>query len=256
MFTFEANAAYKGAEQMIAEQSGSLNFGLNQKAKIIRVDYIDDVRKNPIDANAVEALKIVYILGEKEVNQTFLKPKGIYKGRDLIKTPEAVMQAIRENIINVVLSVVEALTDKETAIKAYTTAFAGKSFNDFKGICEALVKVFPKNTTQIEVDLFLEYQNKINSGANRTYLQVPQNFKQGMFICKHVDGQFKEIRKSNPADADKSALVYTNTDTNELHSFTRNGWFVKSNYAKQQTGDGTTDSAAPEVNIEIAEGGY
>jgi hypothetical protein len=30
MFTFEANAAYKGAEQMIAEQSGSLNFGLNQ----------------------------------------------------------------------------------------------------------------------------------------------------------------------------------------------------------------------------------
>lgn len=256
MFNFGTDA-YKGAEATIAEKSGNLSFGLNQNAKIIRVDYVDDTRKNPVDDNKVEALKIVYTVGETEVNQTFFRPKGIYKGKVLIDSSDtAISQMTKSNIIDVVMTIVEAVSNKENAIKAYGANIAGKSISTFKGVCEALVKCFPSNTAQIGIDLFLEYQKAIGTNAAKTYLQVPQGISNGLFVCKHVDGQFKEIRKSNPADADKSALVYTNTDTNELHPFTRNGWFVKSNYARQQTGDGTSDSAAPEVHIEIAEGSY
>lgn len=118
------------------------------------------------------------------------------------------------------------------------TAF-GVPISSFQQYCNIAKGLLPTNYAQIPLDIFLEYQWQVNGENTITFLQIPKKMKHGKWLCKAippVDGEWTEIRKEDPKDNDNTALIYKD-GANNVHPITRNGWYVKSNFANQQRED-------------------
>lgn len=236
---------YGGAESAVQVQA--FKFGLNQKCTLQSITYNEDCRgENSTSEVPVEAVDITFLVGEKEFLHRIMSPKGMYVDGVLSTTPENIKKALSENVVMPIGCILECFILPSDIAKAYTSTFPRLTFN-FKNLVEMFVKLLPKDFATTAIDLFLQYEGDLREGQTRTYLKLPKNVKQGVFACKHIEGDFKPVVKNNPSSDDANALIYIRED-GVKHRFTRNGWFMKSKFASQQQGAG--GYTAPDVKDE------
>lgn len=116
---------------------------------------------------------------------------------------------------------------------------------------EAICDLVPNRAPQ-EIDIFLEYQYSPREGQNRTYLQVPNNLGSGFFCAKH-EGDAKEVRVQEFDDKTDEALFYE--VNGKKHAFKRNGWYMGSNFAKQQ-GQQQQQQQQPQPKVTVEAGDF
>lgn len=117
-------------------------------------------------------------------------------------------------------SIVEALVNPEDVKLALSAPIS--TFKDFAQILERLVKSNP-NWNKTQVDVFLQYQWKPTGENTRTFLELPKNVKQGIYVSKAQPGVFTE-------DRTETHLKYVNVE-GDIHPFKRGQWFVESAFA-------------------------
>ncbi len=119
-------------------------------------------------------------------------------------------------------SIVEVFTSTDNLKEALSIPIA--TFKDFAQVLERLIKGNP-NWDKTPVDVFLQYQWQPSGENTKTFLQLPSNVKQGIYVIKSVPGEFKE-------DKTDSHLQYVNAEGG-IHPFKRGKWWVESAFAKQ-----------------------
>lgn len=233
----EAEIGYGYADDA-PRQGTNLHFGLNAgKTFLKEFKWIPNAGK---DGAAQEALNVTFdIDGTEKSYRIFPVSYGFKKGTQEkvydIKAPEF-KEAVVDNNAKIV-HIVAAFVDR-AAVKAALS----KPFKSFKEYCETCRNLLPgKNTPTIALDIFLGYQWAFSAGKDRTYLEIPKSTKYGNFLCKAVAGEWKATKLENPEDNVQEALFYTN-EKGEKHPFTRTGWFMNNNFAKQQRQNGSSDT--------------
>lgn len=182
-------------------------------------------------------------VGEREYRKRFFPVSKVFrKGGGELTDPNSQeykdAKALATKLLNAELtSIVEAFVDEATVKEALSVPIA--SFKDFSTILERLIKSTHK-WNETEVDVFLQYQWQPSGENTRTFLQLPSNVKQGIYIVKAVPGEFKTERTS-------SHLRFVNAEGG-IHPFKRGQWFVESAFANptimeeetSEAGEGTS----------------
>lgn len=144
------------------------------------------------------------------------------------KYPEIFAKNMKQITACVVHAIKAAGVKQEDIDKMFKIAPA-TSFVDWT---ERIISLLPANYTTIPIDVFLHWQNSIQSGQNTTYLELPKNMKSGRWLESAV----KPVGTwSEQITAD--GLKYTDDAGNE-HPFQRSEFYMNSNNAKRiTTGD-------------------
>lgn len=199
-------------------------FGLNQKAFVTKFEYNAKAGSDGADGDAID---LSVQIAEKEYRLRFFPiTKGWGENGEITDTTsEAYKESVNKQMVqlNAVLSdIVKCFVDEETLKAALSTPI--NSFKAFAEILQRLVHSVP-NFDKIPVDVFLQYQWKPTGENDKTFLELPKNVKQGIFICKHQEGNFIE-------ECTDTHLRYI-TPEGITHPFKRGQWFLESNYSKQ-----------------------
>lgn len=240
---------YSDDAEVVGTGGSSLKFGLNQKAKFLGIRYLQDCRKEEKIAEGgepVEAIDLIFMVGETEISNRLLPVTKAYDAKGNESNDVKLIEAERKLQVAYINHFVSIFVKKEDIQQA----FIKYKPSNYKALADMYINIMPKDYAEKDIDLFLQYGWKMAEGADKTYLQVPKpsTLKHGIIACEHVVGKFKELRKQNPSDTDEKALQYIGEDAKTIHPFIRTGWFVNSNYAKQQksastsTGKGNTSS--------------
>lgn len=119
----------------------------------------------------------------------------------------------------------------------------GRPISNFKEFCKILESLLPKDFNKKPLDVFLQYDWQFKKEDQKmTYLGLPKKMAYGKWICPAVvpaSGSWKAVKVENPDTATPVALKYVDGENN-VHPFTRNGWFMLSNFANQQKQAGVT----------------
>ena len=129
-------------------------------------------------------------------------------------------------------------------------AFNAAPPQNFVEYFQLLGSLKPDNFTDMQVDLFLEFQWNIKKDNKMTFLTLPTNMKGGYFVMAHastIDGEYEAVVTP------KKGLTYVNS-TGTVHTFDRSENFIKSNKGIQQFEDGTKKEGVTGEKIE-ANGG-
>lgn len=249
---------YVDDESEIGSGGSSMSFGLNPKVRMTKFELIANAGKDGAEA---EALDIVFNINGKDksmrkfpVTKAFAKDGNNTEVTDP-KAPE--MQEAYKDLNALITHVMHCFVSKENLIIALSVPMTG--FSDYVKI---LMGLLPANYADIDLDLFGQYQWQISGDNDKTYLEIPKKMKQGKWLCVSVPaqnpdgtiGQWTEVKKENPNDNDALALSYVD-GMGTLHPFTRNGWFMNSNYANQQKDDSSTPPASAMAPTPQAEAG-
>lgn len=233
-----SNAGMYGYATDEVKQS-PFTFGLNAgKTFLIKFEWIPNGGK---DGAEQEALDIVFNINGTEKNyRMFPVVKAFGKNNEEITDPNA--PEFKDAVVDFnarVTHILHAYMDSEAIKSGFSRPIA--SFKDFVQIAMSML---PKNYREIPLDIFLQYQWQLPQGKERTYLEIPGKMKYGKWLAPAQAGTWKENRVENPADNVTEALFYTNEE-GVKHPFTKNGWFMNSNFAKQQRSSGGTESGSP-----------
>jgi len=230
---------YSEAEASVS----SVVFGLNTGVKMTKFKWTANGGK---DGAPLEVLEMEFEKdGKKLYGNRFPVKKAYAKAEDgsQIEVEDPAHPAFKKAIVDlssVIIHVVGAYVEKED-IKAALS----RNIPDFKTYCGILESILPKNFNEIEVDMFLQYQWSIKGENKVTFLELPKNMKHGRWIAKSQDVAWEKQAKPNAASND-TALRYVNPENGDVHSFTRNGWYMASNFAHQQKEE--QEDAGAEMN--------
>ena len=239
MSTTKTNASvagygYASDEQKISPFNFGGNFGVTRLKKF---EWIPNGGK---DGAEQEALDIVFEINGTEKNyRMFPVVKAFDKNNQEVTDPTAPeMQDAMIDFNARITHILHAFLDADTIKAGFARPIA-----NFKEFCQIAMSLLPKNFNEKPLDIFMQYQWNLKEGQERTYLDIPNKMKQGKWLCAAVPGKWTKNIVENPSDDVKKALWYTNEEGAE-HPFFKNGWFMNSNYAKQQTtqGAGTSES--------------
>lgn len=216
-------------------------FGLNENAKLKKFEWIANGGK---DGAEQEALEIIFEINSTERSyRQFPVVKAFGKNQEEITDPTSPEMKAAKSEFNTRMTHLMHAYVEDAALKQ---ALARK-IGSFKEYCNILKSLLPKNTPDISIDIFMQYQWQMGSSATRTFLDIPTKRKHGAFIVKHVEpvgGSWKAVKKEQPDDNVQDALTYIDGAGNK-HPFQRTGWFMNSNFANQQsTGSSNSDSNA------------
>lgn len=248
MYSADAEGSGYGYGEDTDAKVSPFNFGGNfGVAKLTKFEWIPNGGK---DGAEQEALEIVFnINGTDRSYRQFPVVKAFDKNQAEVTDPSSpeMKKAISE--FNARMThVVHAFVD-DAAIKQ---AFAKPGRPTFKQYCDTLKSLLPKNTPEIALDIFMQYQWSLKGEANRTYLDIPTKRSHGSFLVKSVapvGGNWTAVKAENPDDNMADALHYVDGAGNK-HPFVRTGWFMNSNFAIQQKIGG--DSSDSSSNVEQA----
>lgn len=223
---------YGYAEEAVNESD--FIFGLNAgNAFLTKFEWTNNGGK---DGAELEALDIVFTVDGKARNYRKFPVKKAY-GKDAATGQQVEITdpshpafiAEQKSLSAVLVHIIGCFATKEEIQSALATAIP-----DFKTYCKILASVLPADFTTKPLDIFAQYQWAIKGEATKTYLEFPKNMKHGRWIgasVKPIDKWEKQV-KQNPSDSE-IALRYIDADGN-VHPFSRNGWFMNSNFAVQQ----------------------
>lgn len=210
-------------------------FGLNTGAFITKFELNENAGK---DGAAADAIDFTVQVGEREFRHRFFPISKVFAkgGGEITDTnSEEYKKAMASEVaqFNAVISdIVKVFVSEEDLKLALQVPIP--TFKDFAKIVTRLVQATP-NWQKKPVDVFLQYQWAPSGDNDKTYLELPKNVKQGVFIVPSEGEGFKEERTS-------THLKYVKDDGTE-HPFKRGEWFVNSDFAKE------TNLASPAADI-------
>ncbi len=218
---------YQDSNEVAPGASGG-KFGLNTGVNVTKFEYNPNAGK---DGAQQDGIDLTIQIGEREymkrffpVSKVFAKGGGEITDTNSPEYKEELEKAVK--LLNAELtSIVEAYVSPEEVKAALSAPI--NSFKDFAQILERLVKSVP-NWEKQPVDVFLQYQWQPTGDNDRTYLQLPNNVKQGIYIVKSKGNGYVEDRTD-------THLKYYNPENGETHPFKRGKWFVESAFANQTT---------------------
>lgn len=210
------------------------NFGLNAgRAFLTKFEWIPNGGK---DGAEQEALEIIFnVNGVDKSHRQFPVTKAFLKGGGETTDPKAPeFQEAFSDFNAIITHILHAFVDSDS-IKAAMSI----PISSFKQFCQVAMSIPPKNYKEIPLDIFMQWEWQLRDGQEKTYLTIPSKMKYGKWLAPAQAGIWEEHRVENPADTVREALYYTNAEGNK-HPFVKNGWFMNSNFAKQQRADGRT----------------
>lgn len=247
------------AEEVIEEGYGyesdevkvsPFNFGLNAgKTFLKKFEWTPTGGK---DGAEQEALDIVFSINDTEkgyrlfpVTKAFLKDnRGETTDRNTVEFKSAVKEFEAK-----VFHIIHCFVETDTYKIALSRRIA--SFKDF---CNVVAALLPKNFATKPLDSFMQFQWQMGDGKSRTYLELPRKMSYGKWIAPAQAGTWIKVEIEGADDSEREALRYGKKETavlnkdgkiekyTEFHPFIRNGWFMKSNFAKQQSDDTASES--------------
>lgn len=225
-------------------QSSNLKFGLNTKVVLTAFEYSTATGTGGSEGNPALIIKIDVNGTERNVRKydpTVPGGKVYYRGKEVIDTnsPDytAGLQEAVKQVKAYVTHFLKATGKTEEQIQAiYATATNFQSL-----ITAAQTAIQPSIAGKVPMDLFLQYQSKITSGQDRSYLELPTSLLYGPFICAHIapTGEWKEEltwteKQPDGSELAKQGLRYVDNSGN-VHRFDRDENFMKSKNATMQT---------------------
>lgn len=225
---------YEYHDDNVSQGSG-VSFGLNQNLKMVKFEYNPNCGK---DGAEMEGLDIVFNNGTRDINyRQFPIVKAFDNQVEVTDPNHPKMKEAMNNFNAIMTHIMMCYISRET----YAAALS-KPISSFKEFCKVLMQLLPQNYSEIELDIFFQYQYQIKGENTRTFLELPKKMSYGKFLCAHIEpnGSWKEIKMENPLTNTKNALYYKD-DANSIHPFVRNGWFMNSNFAKAQVEDSISD---------------
>lgn len=216
------NYGYQNSEELApGKQRGK--FGLNTGVTITKFEYNPNGGK---DGSAQDALDVTVLVQETEYRHRFFPvTKAWLKGggeNTNVNSSEykASLAAEHAQLEATLADYVKCFVEEEVLKQALSTPI--NSFANYARILQGLVQGVP-NWNSKPLDVFLRYQWKPTGDNTRTFLTLPSNVKQGIFICPSLGEGYKEDRTS-------SHLRYVN-DAGDIHPFKRGEWYLKSAFA-------------------------
>jgi len=236
-----SNYGYGNDEQ----QSSAYSFGLN--AGVGFLTKFEWTPNGGAGGSSQEAVDIIFNVNGKDISYRKFPVTKVYnKDRVEFTDPNASSEAKElfdaefKSFNSCMSHIIKAFVSEEDLKTALEVPIA-----NFKEYIKILSTLLPTGFEKIPLDIFMEYQYNIKGENNQTYLQIPPKTQRGPFLCRAVvpaGGSWKEVRAVNPDDKESAALKYIDGIGN-VHPFTRNGWFVNSNYAKKQKEEGLEEKA-------------
>lgn len=224
----------------VVQGAGGGRFGLNQKATVSVFQYNPNGGK---DGAAQDCIDFTVKIGEREFRTRFFPVDKIFV--DNVEVTDKTSQVYKDEaekagkLISATLTeIVKAFVPEDQVKEALSVPFSG--FAQWAQAMERLVKSVPNWDSKL-VDVFLQYQWQITGENTQTFLELPRNVKQGLFICAHIPATFTEDRTD-------THLRYINDTDGSAHPFKRSAWFVESDFANQQKLDDTTGAAGNAMN--------
>ena len=229
-----AQSGYGYSEHVPGE--ASIVFGLN--AGNVRLAKFEHTMTGGKDGAELEAMEILFTVKGKErgyrkfpVTRAYVKDPQNPTGPNLEVTDPThpAIAAAKQEMSSAILHIVGCFVPK-----AEIQAALAVNIQSFKHFCTILQDLMPKDFSVIPLDGFGVWQWQIGGEAKVTYLEFPKNMKHGRWLAKAVTPVKEWVKQQNPgASTSEVALRYVDADGNK-HPFTRNGWFMESNFATQQ----------------------
>lgn len=211
-------------------KTSSLFFGLNSGVtKMVKFEWTD---KGGKEGAAMEALDIAFEINGKEFKfRQFPITKAFEDGKEITDPTHPAMVKSMNDFNALMTHIMSCYVEKEV----YKAALQKQPITSFKMFCSILKSLLPVDFNTIVLDIFLQYQYKINGENTQTFFEIPKRTTHGKFLCKAIapQGVWKAVKTENPEDKQKDALYYKD-DIGNIHPFTRTGWFMNSNFANQQ----------------------
>ena len=246
-------------------QSSNLKFGLNTRVLLTGFEYSTATGKAGSEGNPALVIKIDVNGTERNIRKydpTIPGGKVYHRGVEVIgsNSPDyaAGLQEAVKQVKAFVTHFLKATGKTEEQIQAiYATATNFQSL-----ITAAQTAIQPSIAGKVPMDLFLQYQSKITSGQDRSYLEIPTSLLYGAFITAHIPpvGEWKEETSWSEKQADGSELMkngirYVDNSGN-VHRFDRDETFMKSKNATMQTTTANTTGIAgnPQPVQPVAQG--
>lgn len=224
-------------------------FGLNTGVRLVKFEWIANGGK---DGAEQEALEIIFkVAGVEKSYRRFPVTQAFGKNQEVItdpNTPEFKEEIQKLN--SCITHIIHCFSTAEAAKAKFS-----RPIRSFKEFCQVAMSCLPANFADVDLDMFLEYQWKIKGENNCTFLDIPTSMKGGKWLVPSVKpiGEWKEVKKADPADKDQNALFYFDTGnpdtTANMHPFTRYGRYMKSTRAIQQFKEGAQQNNAAAANI-------
>lgn len=224
-------------ESLISSGGSSRVFGLNQGVSVVKVEY----RPKDMQGNDNPSINIEL---EDSTGGKFYHP--IYSsitvydpnGRPRTDTDAADYKEKWMKELKQVKSVLTHFATKGVDAEQYKQKYEqanpknmAEMFEFAAGAMQALV------TKNVKLDVFLQYQWNFKKENTRTFLELPSNMKNDIFLAPDTTGtEWTEIR-------DKEGLSYVNA-RGEKHPFKRSVGFLSQPWAKEQTRNNNQDLEA------------
>lgn len=246
-----------------SDEVSSLNvqFGLNPAAAhLVKFEWTNQAGKDGAEAEALD-MQFSIVGSDRLVNyRKFKVTKAFGKNNVEITDPKAPEFQKELKEFNASITHVLRCFRTEEEIKAALTAAPIANFKDF---CKITMSLLPKDYEKVPLDIFFNWQWSIKGDNTRTFLEIPKKMSYGKWLCKAIPPQagpntegepeWKAVIHPDPTQALPVALKYVD-DAGNVHPFTRNGWYMLQNFAKQQTLEEETSAGTTETGIENTEG--
>ena len=208
----------------------ALNFGLN--SGVARMTHFAFNPNGGKEGTPQEVLDVKFEVNGKEVNyRLFPIEKAFIKGGGETTDPshEAFKSAIQEFNASVV-HILKAFVPVEMIKQALSVPIA-----NFAQFCNVTTNILPTDFRNKRLDIFGQWQWQMTGENTVTFTNIPKNVKHGKWLCAHIPpvGQWVESKLNG-------GLAYIDSE-NHSHPFSRNKWFMDSNFARQQREDSLSD---------------
>jgi hypothetical protein len=222
-----------GFSEGTERKASKIKFGLNTDVYLKKFAWTANGGKEGAE---MEALDIVFeVNGEEKSYRRFPVTRAYINDADgnRVEITDPTHDAFKAEVVStsaVLVHIIGCFVDKAALQSALTT-----QINSFEHYCSILASLLPSDFSMKKLDVFMGYQWQIGGEAKVTYIEFPKNMKHGRWLTPAVvpvGGEWKEMKR---LDADNNAIALKYVDSeNKAHPFTRNGWYVASNFAKQQ----------------------
>jgi len=237
--TAPAGYGYQTDEVKISPFNFGGNFGVTN---LIKFEWIPNGGASGAEQ---EALDVTFVINKVEKNYRMFPVTKAFlpdnKG-ETIDPNSAEFKDAMQDFNARVTHILHAFMESE-AIQAGLA----RPISSFKEFCQIVMSMLPKNYKEINLDIFLLFQWQMSEGQERTYLEIPRKMKYGAWLRPAQPGTWVEKRAEGViTEQTKKALWYVN-EKGEEHPFVKNGWFMTSNFARQQRVGGAvngTDAAS------------